>query len=153
MWTRSRRALAAALPVGAAIGGAIGLVFCLGMLGRFQDQGGWGALAYSVALGTALGLATAAAAAAGAALAVLLTRSSSRRNDLFRRTVVIGAACGAALLWMGLGVVDGAFFDGWAGFGVFGAVGVVAGIIAAIASEALIVRAERREHETTLERA
>jgi hypothetical protein len=150
MWRRSRSALAAALPAGAVIGAGIGLVYCLAMLGRFPDGGGWGALAYCVGLGALVGFITAITAAAGGVIAVLGLRSSARREEQFRRTAVIGSACGAAAPWIGFGVVDRVFSEDGPGFALFLAVGVVAAIIAAVASEALITRAERREREGAL---
>lgn len=146
MWRRYRRPAALAVPLGAAVGVAICIAIYLTGNPDYRAYGGWGAFLSLVAVGCAIGAGTALFATAGSALALAIWDRPVTKSAGSRRVAgSIGAAGGAALLWLGFGVVNGLVSPtGWSWFGLTGVAIAVSAPIAAIIAGVLIARADKR---------
>lgn len=138
MWRRYRSTVVVGLLAATILGALCGLSGSLG--------GSGGGRASFMGLGAALGLGTGLAAIVGGVVAVAGRDRRFARSSAFRiRLGTGGASIGAALFWVGLGVLFAS--DSWFGFFfvfMFLGIAIVAAATAAIAARVLLARVERR---------
>lgn len=148
LWRRYRFAVLGSVPIGAVLGIVMNLALYLGGNPDYRDQGGWGAFIYTLAVGSVVGGANALAALVVGALAVLVFDRHLRCPARVRVTGgAVGAAAGAAALWLGAGVLDSfTSLNGGAWFFVFVLFAGIAAAVAFLAALFLLKRAERAWH-------
>ncbi|WP_168628063.1 hypothetical protein [Cryobacterium sp. BB307] len=153
MWRRYWRAAAWAVPTGAAIGIAIYLAIYLTGNSAYRTYGGWGAFFHALAGGCVIGAVTALAGVVGGALSLVIWDRKLLRSAGSRKAVgSIGAAGGAALFWLCVGLVSALVSPtDWSWFGVTGIFMAVAAPITWIAADTLIGRAEERAERDGVE--
>lgn len=147
LWERYRAAAISAIPMGISVGAVLGIAVYLTGNSDYREQGGWGAFAYIFAVGAGIGALSALAALIGGWL-VILAAERRQREPVRTRSIrgAAGAAAGAGMLWLAVGVVT--LFSTPSGAAwMFGFV-MLAGIAAAGAATVawvVLKRAERAE--------
>ncbi len=126
-----------ALPVGAAGGVLLAVAVYGAGNADYRAQGGWGAFGSLVGAGAMLGAMTALAAAVGAVVAVLAV-ARGRRSA--RGPVLLGAAGGAAAVWLGIGVVNAVVVPGGASWLPLAMMIACVASLVALALAALLLR-------------
>lgn len=149
-WSQYRSAIVRAVPFGASVGAFLGLAVYLSGNPDYRAQGGWGAFGYWLALGAILGGVTALAALTGGALVIALTTKFSSRAKRVRALAgSLGAAGGAGIFWLILGVTSTAASptgSSWVALSTVAA--LVAAIVSLFSASLLLRRSERRASST-----
>jgi len=145
LWMRYRSVAMAAVPVGVLAGVILGVAVYLAGNPEYRAQGGPTAFWYWAAVGAVLGGGTALAALAGGALSILVTdRSTSRVSGARVLAGSVGAAVGAAVLWLAIGLFTGiASPAGSSWFGASVVIALVAAVAAGVLAALMLRRAER----------
>jgi len=134
-----RGPLIAAIPLGVAVGAVLAVSVYLTGNPDYRAQGGWAAFSILVGTGALAGGVTALVATVGAAIAISISgRTREPASGIPVVAGAVGAASGAAALWLGAGTVNavvspgGASWFGVAALFAFVAAGIAAGLAALV---------------------
>lgn len=134
-----RGSLLAAIPLGVAVGAGLAVSVYLTANPDYRAQGGLAAFSILVGTGALAGGATAVVATVGAAIAISISgRTREPASGVPVVAGAVGAASGAAALWLGVGTVNavvppgGASWFGMAALLAFVAAGIAAGLAALV---------------------
>lgn len=146
MWRRYRFTFLLAIAAGAGIGIALYLAVYVTGNPDARNRGGAGAFWFAVGVGAFLGAGTALVASLGSMITLAIGDRRLEKSDQSRkRAGSLGAAVGAAIFWLGFGVLNGLVNPtGWQWFGLTWIFVAVAAPIAALSAAALIGRADKR---------
>lgn len=147
LWRRYRAAAISAIPMGIGVGAVLSIAVYLTGNSDYREQGGWGAFAYIFAVGAGIGALNALAALIGGWL-VVLAAERRQREPVRTRSIrgAAGAAAGAGMLWLAVGVVSS--FTTPRGAAWFSGFVMFAGLTAAVAATVawmVLKRVERAE--------
>ena len=151
IWRRYRSTLGVAIVASAVLGLFCGLAQYLTGNADYRAQSGWGGFFYWIALGACLGIGTGLTACAGAVTAIWLRDRRLGRPSASRVILgTVGASIGAAVLWIGFGIV--AAVTGGAGYlYMFIGIAAVAGLTSAVLARTMLSRDERRQDGDVVE--
>jgi hypothetical protein len=150
-WRRYRRELLWSIPIAAVVGVVLALIVYLGGNPDYRAYSGWGGLASLLLVAVLATSGTGVAALCAGSIAVFVVDRTFQRSALFRIVAgTLGAAAGAALVWIAVGVVNAiAAPTGASWLGVSSMIASVSAAIAGTVAVVMLNRAEMRASRQT----